>query len=148
MIAHRPVRSQDFLKNPWFRVFDWDKVLVAVIAALHLWASATLVLAPHVQLFTQGTRPMFALFPPTAWAVGFVIGGIATAFLAYRVTAARQVFAWFAVCPVQTMWLGASVLAVTRGGGSAMEVVFLSAVLAFTVVIAIKVAVDFTSGKR
>lgn len=134
----------------WWQRLRWTKTrsLLAVVAALHLVGAWTLVFAPDNQLFTQGTRPVFALFPPAVWAVAFLIGGLGAASLLWRFTGPRQLITWFTVLPSQTMWIGASVIAVAHGGGSAMGVVFLPAVLAFTVITAVVVAFDFTSGKR
>jgi len=138
----------------WFARLDLADALVAVVAALHLVAAFTLVAAPDNQLFTQGTRPVFDLFPPPVWFAAFLIGGLAAASLLFRVTGLRQVLTWITVLPTQTVWLAASILAVREGVvddrpiGSAMGVVFLSAVLAFTAITAGVVAHDFTSGKR
>lgn len=147
-MAHRHEQRTARTVVRWWQRADWNKPLVAVVAVLHVWAAITLTLAPHSQLFTQGTRPVFALFPPTAWAAAFMLGGISAGLLTARVSGPRQVATWFFVAPVQVVWLSASILAVTHGGGSAMGVVFLSAVLAFTAITALRVAIDFTSGKR
>lgn len=130
------------------RRLDWDRIAVGIVAVMHLWLAFTLVFAPRVQVLTQGSRPAFALMPPEWWAVWLVLGGIAAAALAVRVTAVRQVFAWLLVAPAQTVWLAASVLAVTRGGGSAIGVVLWSVLLAFTVLTAIRLAIAYASGKR
>jgi hypothetical protein len=130
------------------RRFPAAHALVSVVSVLHLWGAVTLLLAPDNQLFTQGTRPVFALFPPLVWAVAFAVGGLASASLLLRVTVPRQLVAWFTVLPSQTVWIAASVIAVLSGAGSAMGIVFLTAVLAFTTITAIVVAVDFTTGKR
>lgn len=134
----------------WWRQFGWSKArsLLLVVAFLHLAGAYTLVFAPHSQLFTQGTRPVFDLFPPPVWAVAFLIGGAGAASLLHRFTGGRQMLTWFTVLPTQTVWIGASVIAVAHGGGSAMGVVFLLSVLAFTVITAGVVAFDFASGKR
>jgi hypothetical protein len=130
------------------RRFDWNRALVGVVAGLHLWGAVTLLAAPDSQLFTQGTRPVFTLFPPQGWAVPFLIGGAFTASLMWRLSLPRLAVAWFTVLPSQTVWLSASIIAVLSGGGSAMGVVFLSAVLAFTAITAIRSLIDYTSGKR
>lgn len=124
------------------------KALVVVVAGLHLVGAYTLLFAPDNQLFTQGTRPVFELFPPAVWAVAFLIGGGAACTLLFRVTAAGQVVTWATVLPTQSVWIGASIMAVYRGGGSAMGVVFLSAVWLFTAITALVMAFDFTTGKR
>lgn len=131
----------------WDRL-NWHHALVIVVAGLHLLGAVTLTFAPDNQLFTQGTRPVFDLFPPEVWAVAFLVGGLAAASLVHRVTGRRQMLTWLTVLPSQTVWIGASFMAVARGGGSAMGVVFLIAVLAFTCITAVVVALDYTSGKR
>lgn len=148
LTAQRPPDVHHRVVIRWFQRFNWDQALIGIIALLHLWAAVTLTFAPHSQLFTQGTRPVFALFPPAGWAVAFLVGGFATAQLTRSVTGVGQFLTWLTVLPTQSVWLGASVIAVTHGGGSAMGVVFLSAVWLFTAVTAIRVAVDYTSGKR
>lgn len=132
----------------WWRRVDWDRVAVGVIAGFFVWLSLTLMLAPTQQVLTQGSRPAFDLAPPHVWAWGFLLGGVAATWLAARVTGLRQAVAWFLVAPAQTVWLGASVMAVLEGGGSAIGVVLWSVVLAFTALTAIRLAIAFTSGKR
>lgn len=127
---------------------NWHTALVGVVAFMHLAGAFTLTFAPDAQLFTQGTRPVFDLFPPSVWAVAFLVGGTAAASLLHQVTVGRQLVAWFTVLPTQTMWIAASIMAVWRGGGSAMGVVFLTSVFAFTSITAGVVAHDYTSGKR
>ena len=148
LTAHRPADVNAVAVIHWWQRFNWDRALVGVIAVVHVWASITLTLAPHSQLFTQGTRPVFDLFPPLGWSVAFASSGIFAAVLAQRISGPRQFLAWFTVLPTQSVWLGASVLAVIHGGGSAMGVVFLSAVWLLTAITAVRVAIDFTSGKR
>jgi hypothetical protein len=130
------------------RRLDWDRIAVGIVAVMHLWLAFTLVFAPRVQVVTQGSRPAFDVMPPDRWAVWLAIGGTAAALLAARVTAWRQVIAWVVVAPAQTMWLAASVLAVTQGGGSAIGVVLWSVLLAFTALTAIRLAIAYASGKR
>jgi hypothetical protein len=128
----------------WPRV-DGERALLIVVTALHGIGAFTLLFAPDAQLFTQGTRPVFALFPPQVWAVAFLIGSTCAAMLLRRVTGPRQLATWLTVLPTQAVWLGASLMAVSHGGGSAMGVVFLTAVLAFTVVTAWLIMVDAAS---
>jgi hypothetical protein len=130
------------------RRLDWDRIAVGIVAVMHLWLAVTLVLAPRVQVLTQGSRPAFDLMPPEWWAVWLAVGGIIAVALVLRVTAVRQVFAWLVVAPAQTVWLAASVLAVTQGGGSAIGVVLWSVLLAFTALTAIRLAIAYASGKR
>jgi tryptophan-rich sensory protein len=134
----------------WWDLFALTKsrALVFVVTALHLIAAVTLVAAPHVQLFTQGTRPVFSLFPPPVWAAAFLLGGLASGSLLFRLSGRRLAVALFTVYPTQTMWIGASVIAVWQGRGSSMGVVFLTAVFAFTVITGAVAAADFASGKR
>lgn len=134
----------------WLQRIGWTKgkALVSVVAGLHLFGAYTLLFAPNNQLFTQGTRPVFELFPPLVWALAFLIGGTAALTLLFRVTAAGQIITWATVLPTQAVWISASIMAVLRGGGSAMGVVFLSAVWLFTAITALVMAFDFTTGKR
>ena len=132
----------------WWQRTDWDLVGVCIIATFYLWLSLTLLLAPKAQILTQGSKPAFLLMAPETWAVAFFIGGMAAAALAFKVTGARQTVAWILVFPAQTVWLGASVLAVLQGGGSAIGVVLWSVILAFTALTAIRLAIAYTSGKR
>ena len=132
----------------WWQRADWDRVAVSVIAGFYLWLSATLLLAPQGQILTQGSAAAFGLMPPDVWAIGFFVGGVAAASVAWHVTGARQAIAWFMVFPAQTVWLGASILAVVQGGGSAIGVVLWSVILSFTVLTAVRLAVAYTSGKR
>ncbi|NUP83919.1 MAG: hypothetical protein HOV96_40975 [Nonomuraea sp.] len=130
------------------RKFPVARALLTVVMVLHLWGALTLIYAPHVQLFTQGTRPVFDLFPPGVWAVAFCVGGVTAAALLARFTIPRMFVTWLTVLPTQAVWLAASVLAVSRGGGSAMGIVFLTPVLASTAITAVVVAMDYTTGKR
>lgn len=133
----------------WTSIWTKSQALVIVVAALHLIGAYALTFAPGAQLFTQDTLPVFALFPPQVWAVAFLLGGLGAVSLLHRVTAFRQVFTWTLIIPTQTMWLGASLLAVLlTSGGSVMMVVYLAGVLAFTTITALVMAHDFTSGKR
>lgn len=132
----------------WSEGFRWPQALVSIVAGLHLVGAFTLTFAPTNQLFTQGTRPVFELFPPPVWAVAFLVGGLGAASLLHRVTGWRQVATWLTVLPTQTVWIAASIMAVAGGGGSAMGVVFLCAVFLFTAVTAGVVAHDYTTGKR
>jgi hypothetical protein len=125
-----------------------EQALLMVVAALHGLGAMALIMAPDVQLFTQGTRPVFDLFPPNVWAVAFIVGALCACALLQRPTAVRQLLTWITVLPTQAVWLAASVMAVSRGGGSAMGVVFLMAVFAFTVVTAWLVMVDATPTGR
>jgi hypothetical protein len=130
------------------RRIDWDRVAVGVVAAHHLWLTVTLLFAPHAQVFTQGTLPAFDLWSPPGWALWFGLGGLAAIHLILRVTAWAQAIAWFAVFPAQVTWLGASVIAITSGGGSAVGVVVWTVVIAFTGLAAIRLAIDYATGKR
>lgn len=132
----------------WRRRFRSARALLTVVCVVFLWAAATLLLAPGAQLFTEGTQPAFTLFPPPVWAVLFAAGGIACGWLLARFTLPRMFTAGVLVLPVQVMWLAASALAVTRGAGSPLGVVFFGGLVLFTLVTAAVVAVDFTSGKR
>jgi hypothetical protein len=131
----------------WPRI-EGEWALLVVVAALHGIAAFTLLAAPNAQLFTQGTRPVFALFPPPLWAVAFLIGSACAVMLLQGVTARRQLATWMTVLPTQAVWWAASVMAVSRGGGSAMGVVFLTAVLAFTAVTAWLIMVDAAATER
>lgn len=132
----------------WPRI-EGERALLIVVAAAHALAAVTLWAAPHAQLFTQGTRPVFALFPPQVWAFAFLIGSACAVMLLQRVTWRRQIATWvLTVLPTQIVWLSASLMAVSRGGGSAMGVVFLTVVLAFTAVTAWLIMVDAAATER
>lgn len=132
----------------WWQRTDWDRVGVCIVAVFYLWLSLTLLLAPDRQVITQGSRAAFELLPPEAWAAGFFVGGLAAVTLAWSVTGVRQALAWLLIFPAQTVWLGASVIAVLQGGGSAIGVVLWAVILAFTALTAIRLGIAFTSGKR
>jgi hypothetical protein len=132
----------------WWQHWTRTRSMVAVVATLHLVGAFTLACAPRDQLINVGTRPAFALMPPIAWAVLFLLGGVGSVALLFELTGPRQVFTWSTTIPAQTMWAVSSVLAVIDGGGSAMAVAFLPAVWAFTALTAVIVALDFASGKR
>lgn len=132
----------------WHRV-DWDRLAVAVVAAFQVGLAMTLTFASRALVFTPGTQPAFALWSPQVWTVTFLVGGTLTAMLAWRVTAVTQIAAWAVVIPVHIIWLGASVIsAVTHKGGSAVGIVVWTALLAFTVLAALRLAIDYTTGKR
>lgn len=124
-----------------------NQVLMGVVALLHLWGGVNMLFAPR-NLFTEGTRPVFALAPPVVWGCIFLLGGVLVALLISRVTAVRQVITWMVVVPTQTVWLAASVLAVLQGRGTAMGVTFLVAAWLWTVITALFVAIDDLTGKR
>lgn len=132
----------------WWQRTDWDRVGVLVLSAFNVWLALILLLAPDAQVFTQGSLPPFRLMSPEVWAVGFAAGGVAAGALAWQVTGARQVVAWLLIFPAQTVWLGASIIAVLGGSGSAIAVVLWSVILAFTALTAIRLAIAYTSGKR
>lgn len=132
----------------WWARWTRTRSMVAVVAALHLLGAFTLAFAPREQLINVGTRPAFALMPPSAWAVLFFLGGLSALALLHRFTGPRQFATWITCVPAQATWAAASVLAVLDGHGSAMAVAFLPAVLAWTVITAAVVALDFASGKR
>jgi hypothetical protein len=115
---------------------------------MHLLGAFTLTCAPRDQLINVGTRPAFSLMPPSMWAVLFLVGGLGALSLLRRFTWAGQFLTWVACVPAQAMWATSSVLAVYDGGGSAMAVAFLPAILAFTVLAAVVVALDYAAGKR
>lgn len=151
VLGHLPLSDEEMALMTvarWWQRTDWDRVGVAVVAAFYLWMALTLMLAPHVQILNQGSKPAFELMPPPVWATAFIIGGAAAIALAWRVTGVRQVVVWSVVFPAQAMWLSASVLAVLQGGGSAIGVVLWSVILAFTALTAIRLAIAYTSGKR
>lgn len=85
-----------------------DRMLVAIVAGMHLLGALTMLFAPDAQLLTQGTRPVFALLAPPLWAVLFTVGGLTALMLLWRVTGPTQVATWMTVLPTQTVWLGAS----------------------------------------
>jgi hypothetical protein len=132
----------------WSQRWTRTRTMVAVVAALHLCGAVTLAFAPASQLINVGTLPAFDLAPRGAWAVMFALGGLGSVALLAGYTGLRQLLTWLLVIPTQAMWAGSTVLAVLNGGGSAMAVAFMPAILAFTVITAAVVALDFASGKR
>lgn len=125
------------------------EALLTILAAFYFVGAFTLVFAPDNQLFAQGTRPVFALLPPLAWAAWFLVACVATTVLAIRVTGPRQFVAWSVVIPSQTVWNGAGLIAVLlQDSGSAMAVVFTVTVLAYTLVTVWLTWRAYTSGKR
>lgn len=132
----------------WWQNWTRTRTLVAIVAAMHWLGAFTLIAAPHAQLFTQGARPALALMPTPLWALLFLLGGVGAGSLLHKFTGPRQFGTWVFVIPVQCVWVGASAFAVWAGHGGAMSMVFLPALLAFTVVTAFWVFWDFLSGKR
>jgi hypothetical protein len=131
----------------WGR-FPVTRALLSVVVVVFVWQALTLLLAPDRQVITQGTQPAFALFPPAVWAVWYGVGGIATAWLLRSYSIARMFVAGVVVLPAEAMWLASTGFAVSQGGGSAPGVVFFTGLVLFTLITAVAVAVDFTSGKR
>jgi len=132
----------------WWSNWTRTRSMLAVVAALHLLGAFTLAFAPAEQLVNVGTQPAFDLMPRPVWAVLFLLGGLCSLALLHRFTGVRQVATWLVAVPAQTMWAGSTVLAVLHGGGSAMALVFLPPVVAFTALTAVVVALDYASGKR
>jgi hypothetical protein len=132
----------------WWPTWTRTRSMLAVVAVLHLVGAFTLAFAPRGQLINVGTRPAFAVMPPNAWAVLYLIGGLGCLSLLVRFTGPRQFITWVTCWPAQLVWAASSVLAVLDGGGSAMAVAFLPVVVAFTTLTAGFVAWDFASGKR
>lgn len=132
----------------WWARLDRVDAMLAVVTALHLLGAVTIAFAPTSQLINVGTRPAFQTLPRPVWAVLFLLGGVGALSLLVRVTVLRQLFAWFLCVPTQAMWAAASILAVLEGGGSAMAVVFLPAVLVWTCLTALFVGWDYLSGRR
>jgi tryptophan-rich sensory protein len=132
----------------WGSRWTRTRTLLSIVAAMHLLGAFTLLAAPDSQLFTQGARPAFDLFPPFVWALLFLAGGIGAATLLHRYTGPRQFVTWLFVIPAQCVWVGASAFAVLGGHGGAMSMVFLPALLAYTTVTALWVFWDFVTGKR
>lgn len=123
--------------------------LLGVLTGFYVLGAFTATFAPHNQLFTQGTQPVFALLSPLAWAAWFLVASVATAAVMARLTGPRQVFAWLIVLPSQTVWIGAGLIAVlVQDVGSAFGVVFPVTVLAFTLVTVWVTWRAYTSGKR
>jgi hypothetical protein len=122
--------------------------MVAVVTVMHLLGAVMLLAAPRNQLFTQGASPALTLFPPPLWAALFLLGGLSAASLLHRFTGPRQFAAWLFVIPTQCVWVGASAFAVLSGRGGAMSVVFLPALLAWTVITAAWIFWDYLTGKR
>lgn len=149
LTAHRTAEERALLTVAhWWQHWSRTRSMIAVVAALHLIGAFTLAFAPRNQLINVGTRPAFSVMPPSAWAVLFLLGGLGSLSLLLAFTGPRQVCTWITTIPAQTMWAASSVLAVLNGTGSAMAVAFLPAVVAFTVLTAVVVALDFASGKR
>jgi hypothetical protein len=150
MLTHVPTEQERALLTvgQWWSRWTRTRSMVAVVAALHLLGAFTLAFAPRDQLINVGTKPAFAVMPPSAWAVMFLLGGMGAVSLLHAFTGPRQFFTWLFCMPAQAMWAASSVLAVIQGGGSAMAVAFLPAVVAFTALTAAVVALDFASGKR
>lgn len=150
MLTHHPTEQEQALLTVG-RVFSrWTRTrtMVAVVAALHLMGAVTLAFAPRQQLINVGTQPAFAFMPPAAWAVLFLAGGLSALAVLHRFTGLRQFATWITCVPAQATWAAASLLAVFDGHGSAMAVAFLPAVLAWTVITAVVVALDYAAGKR
>lgn len=123
--------------------------LLSVLTGFYLVGAFTLTFAPDTQLFTQGSRPVFDLMSPNAWALWFLIASMTTAAVLTRLTGPRQVLAWLVVLPSQTVWIGAGLIAVLMlGKGSALGVLFPVTVFAFTLVTAWVTWRAYTSGKR
>jgi hypothetical protein len=132
-----------------FRRTDWNRAAVGVIAGFYLWLGVTLFAAPHALSLAAAGDPAFSLFAPQVWALAFLTGGVLAGLLAWQVTAVRQVAAWMIVFPVQTTWLAASVLAVTHhDGGSSLAIAVWTAIFAFTVLVALRLGIEYTTGKR
>jgi hypothetical protein len=132
----------------WWRRFPVTRALLSVVVVVFVWQALTLLFAPDGQVITQGTQPAFALFPPAVWAVWYGVGGLATAWLLRSYSIARMFVAGVIVLPAEAMWLASTGFAVSQGGGSAPGVVFFTGLVLFTLITAVAVAVDFTSGKR
>jgi hypothetical protein len=151
MLLHMPHQSDRealLTVGQWWSGWTRTRTMVSIVAVLHLVGAFTLAFAPRDQLVNVGTRPAFAVLPPAAWAVLFLLGGLGALALLHRYTGPRQFLTWVTCVPAQAMWAASSVLAVLDGGGSAMAVAFLPAVVAFTVLTAVVVALDYVSGKR
>jgi hypothetical protein len=152
MLLHVPHRQTDqealLVVGQWGARWTRTRTMVSIVAVLHLLAAFTLTFAPRNQLVNVGTRPAFAMLPPVAWAVLFLVGGLGCLSLLHTFTGPRQVFTWAFCVPTQLMWAGSTVLAVLDGGGSAMAVAFMPVVVAWTLLTAAVVALDFASGKR
>jgi hypothetical protein len=149
LTAHRPHRTEEERlmtvgEGRWTRT----RTLVSIVAFMHLFGAFTLIAAPHAQLFTQGARPALDLMPRALWALLFLAGGLGACSLLFRYTGLRQFGTWLLVIPVQCVWVGASALAVLNGHGGAMSMVFLPALLAYTVVTALWTFWDYLMGKR
>lgn len=147
---YRPTEAEQLMSvlEWWRRHHVLVRALTGVVAVIHCWAAVTLLLAPDAQLFTQGTWPMFELAGREVWAAGFAVGGASATLLATKSTALRLWVTWMAVLTAQSMWLGAAALAVISGRGSAMAVVFLTGMVAFTAITAGATAAEYTSEKR
>jgi amino acid transporter len=150
MLTHVPTEQERAVLTVgrWWGRWSRTRSMVAVVAALHLLGAFVLAFAPRDQLINVGTRPAFALMPPAAWAILFLLGGLSALAVLHEFTGVRQVLTWLTCVPAQATWAAASVLAVYDGSGSAMAVAFLPAIVAFTGITAVAVALDYAAGKR
>lgn len=132
--------------------YDWDRLLVVICSAFHLVGAGAIAFAPHHQLITQGTRPVFEQVDMTlqaleipltsraVWAALFFAAGIAALTLTLRVSTARQLVTWFLVIPIGFDWSATFVLSVLNGGGSAMGAVAYPTLLTVWSVAAVRTA--------
>lgn len=124
-------------------------LLLGVLTLFYFVGAFTITFAPDVQLFTEGTRPVFDLLPPGMWAAWFLAASFACGALATHLTGRRQIVTWAVVIPSQTIWISAGLIAVWwQGRGSALAVVFTVTVFLFTLVTVWVAWRAYSTGKR
>jgi hypothetical protein len=96
----------------------WARLIIGICAAFHLLMAVVLAFAPETLVVTDGSLPVFALMGRRAWAVVYLIAGVASALLTARPTIPRMVATWGVVVPTGFAWTGTFAIGVINGEGS------------------------------
>lgn len=108
----------------------WARLIIAFCASFHLLMALVLAFASEDVVVTSGTLPVFTLMGRGAWAVVFLIAGVASALLVARVTVPRMIVTWGTVIPLGFAWTGTFAIALIEGRGSAIGLVVWPTLLA------------------
>lgn len=106
--------------RPWVRRRNLLRIEMGVVAVFHLLVGITIAAAPREQIITPGTSAIFGTIPLHAWAIWFVVTGLAAAATVVRVTPFRLWATWLGAFPIGAGWIYGFSVAVTDGRGNAV----------------------------
>ena len=108
----------------------WGRFIIGAAAAFHAALAVVLVTVPYGQLVTEGTAPVFALWPRYVWAGSFALAAVGLSVVLRWRKPVLHAVVWLWVTFLFGAWLTPLSVAVLDGGGSPVAVVVLLTVYA------------------